>query len=147
MKALSLSLLVVLLLSCSHSTETESGLLLGTWHDLSSYDGVVVKDGQVDSVSYPNIMYSFFENGHYSIQNELPWAVPSDGEWQFSEKEKVITLVPDTNDEELGLNRTYKFEVISLSESELEVTFKYWGAPLEEGGEPIEIQFYRKFEK
>lgn len=147
MKSIVLAFIAVILFSCSDSTELDNSIIWGTWHDVESYAGITQVNGQIDSVSYPNILYHLFEDGRYEVENELPWGLPSNGVWQLDEESQLVTLIPDTPDEEIGIDRTYKFEVLSLSEFELEVMFKYWGAPLEEGQDPIEFEIYRKFEK
>lgn len=147
MKSIVLAFIAVILFSCSDSTELDKSAIWGTWHDVESYKGITQVNGQIDSVSYPNILYHFFEDGSYEVENEIPWGVPSNGVWQFDEESQLITIIPDTPDKEIGIDRTYKFEILSLSASELKVMFKYWGAPLVEGNDPIELEFYRKFEK
>lgn len=147
MKTLLLAFSVVLLFSCSDSTELDRSNIWGTWHDIESYNGVTNVNGQIDSVSYPNILYHLYEDGRYEVENELPWGVPSNGVLEYDEQNELVIFTPELVNEELGISRTYKFEVLSLSDSELEVMFKYWGAPLEEGQDPIEFEIYRKFEK
>lgn len=147
MKATVLILSVFILFSCSETARVNTEVIWGTWHDVHTYEGEVISGGITDTVSYPNILYHFYENGTYKVENEVPWGLPSDGVCQYDEGSKVLRMIPDTPDEELGLNRTFAFEVLSVSESKLEVMYKYWSAPLEEGSDTIKFAFYRQFER
>ena len=148
MKFILATLTLVLLISCSDTSQDETGNLLGTWHETKTYELFAANpDGQIiDTIYYSDILYHFYEDGNYETENELPWGIPIDGEWQYDEVNQIVTFFPDTPDG-FDLDRTLTFEVLSLTESELKVMYKYWSAPLEVGGDTIVLEVYRVFEK
>ncbi len=148
MKKLLFLLVLINLLACSEN-DNLSGIekFYGTWKDEFSYNGVAEVNGVVDSVSYPNIIYKLLDDGRYETIDEIPWGLPVNGKWDYDELSETITFMPDTHDEELGLKRSYKWHIISVSDQTLEVMFKYWGTTLEEGADTVQFEFYRKFIK
>ena len=140
---------LVTVLSCSDNLQVNDNLIFGTWHDVEPYEESIWlgNDGQRDTLSYPNILYHFFEDGTYEVENEIPWGLVENGVWQIDECTQIITFIPDIPNEVPIGDRTFKFEILSLSETELEVMYHYYGAPLEADLEPVEFSFYRKFEK
>ncbi len=147
MKKLLFLLVLVNLLACS-KTENTNEQFYGTWKDEFSYNGVAEVNGVIDSVSYPNIIYKFLDNGRYETIDEVPWGIKVNGEWDYDESSETITFVPDTSMYgDLGFKKSYKWDVISVNDQTLEVMFKYWGTSSEVGADTLQFQFYRKFVK
>jgi len=143
--------MVFAIFSCDPPDENESANdnLTGTWHDLNDYKGVRQNHatGEIDSVSFPNILYHFNANGKYTVENEVPWGLPADGTWELDENTNVITFHPDQPFDKLGIAPTYKFEIISLTEDLLKVNYSFLSPPLKEGQDTIKMNMIRTFEK
>ena len=148
MKKLLFLFALVSLMACSKTETNTVDQLYGTWKEVKPHSGPVIVNGVIDTVTNAYTIYKFTSDNKYEVEQEILLGVPANnGTWTFDETSNVVTLNPNSHDEEVGIERTYKLEIISITDQTLEVTFKYRGEPSIEGDDPIIINIYRKFEK
>lgn len=145
-------LLIPVMFSCSEDEEGINPEIWGTWEDIKVYHAEQIIDDQHTMVTYSDIRYHIHEDGSYEVENEIYWGAQSGGKWSYDEDKKIIHFYPDARifgieDEELGIDKNFSFEILSMTNDYLTGTYRYQLASLGDGHEPVDLKAYREFKK
>jgi hypothetical protein len=150
-KIITITLLYLLMISCSKETITNQGIV-GIWHDTYSHKSIL--NGV--TTYYDNIIFEFKSDSTYTIKNGRPYEIPNFGKWSYTPNDSKIVFKPDPSfDGQLYDStsmsfkpyiRTYNFDSITVNATSLIAYYNYWGAPIKTN-QPIIIREYRTFER
>ncbi|HMS29990.1 MAG TPA: hypothetical protein PKD32_09070 [Saprospiraceae bacterium] len=147
-KILLFSTFIITLISCNPEPQsTLQEVIVGSWKDQGPYKIYSQKGTVIDTVYDKDIVYTFLNDGTYSITNELLVGAPKQGHYTINASTNKIDFQGDQSIiDTLGIQQLNSWQVINFSQSSLEVNYNFKQNALD-SLPAIDITIYRKFIK